>query len=57
MLFFWQREVKNVYLLKGGNKVTKIVEVLEFDFTENKYKLKSMKFHSYPYLEGGGKSD
>ena len=57
MLFFWKREIKNVYLLKGGNKVTKITEVLNFDFSENKYLLDSMEFHSYPYLEGGGKSD
>ena len=56
-LFFWKREVKNVYLIKGGNEVTKITEVLNFDFTENKYLLNSMEFEHYKYLEGGADNE
>lgn len=54
--FLWKRKVENTFLLKTGNKVTRIIENLEFDFTENKYILTDMTFESYPLLEGGGKS-
>ena len=57
MLYFIERRVENVYVLKEDGKFIRVVENLKFDFSEKVYKLTNLTFEELGQLKGGEQND
>ena len=57
MLYFIERRVENVYVLKEDGKFIRVVENLKFDFSEKVYKLTGLTFEKMGQLKGGEQND